>query len=193
MDKKTASFICFIMLVMFGIGVFVGPKLVSSRNSGALSKTPGENQKNFQAGWETAKKRISETGLCRSAGEGEIKKVFGKIEKINGSALTVKITPLEPLADAGLDTRIIKVGSDTKIYKLIPKDTGQFQKELDQFNKSPGVSSELPSFFEKQEAGLADIQKGHEIEVLTGSDIKNQKQFSASEIDIQNAVYRTIQ
>jgi hypothetical protein len=202
MAKKSIIAIV-ILIVAFVLGILLGIK-INRNNSGTKNIGPDT----FQAGWDAAKKRLSESefGMLGAPGNAEIKTVSGKVEKVSGNTATIKITPLEILADPNLDTRAIEIRNDTKIYQFVKRDQVQYQKELDAFNKqmnefiNPKTPPERigepiapPEMFEKKEAKLSDIQAGQQITVVAGENIKDSKTIKAVEITIQpeSAIFPT--
>ncbi|PIR12747.1 hypothetical protein COV49_04420 [Candidatus Falkowbacteria bacterium CG11_big_fil_rev_8_21_14_0_20_39_10] len=196
--KKTIIISLIIALAFFALGYFVRDAKVYP--VGQLVK----GTDNFQAGWEAAKKRLADSGFV-AMGNFAINNVNGQVIAVQGKAVTLKIRPLEPLADADLDERIVNVDDNTKIYILSQKDQAQYQSEMDEFNQKireqtnnpsePGQASVSstrpimsPEFFVKKEASLADIKSGAMINVVAADkDIRNTKQFSAAKIEIQPA------
>jgi len=182
MTKQTITTIIIIALVFFGIGF-----------SFANYYKPSDNT--FQAGWEAAKQRLTETGFAPTIDGIEIISVRGVIQEIGDNKIYLKIQPLSPLADSELDNRIIEIDENTKIYELIEKNTYQYQKEMDEFNQkmqeqmnNPETITELimlPESFVKQEINFNEIQVDQQITVVAQEDIKDIKQFKAIEIMIQ--------
>ena len=154
----------------------------------------------YQAGWNTAEQRLIETGFAPIMGieDMEIRTVNGTVQEINNDKITLKIYPLEPLADSSLDIRVIEV-ANAKIYKFIEKNQEQFQKEMEEFEikmreQAENSNSEIidmseplmpPEMFIKQIANLNDIKVGQQLTVDTDIDIREAKQFKASKITIQ--------
>lgn len=155
----------------------------------------------FQAGWDAAKKRLSDSGASPSSGMNiEVKSLTGEISEISGDKITLKIRPLEPLADASLDTRIIVVDSATKIYSLEPKDQKEFTAEMDAYNKKmrAGVAQTIsttsatsttpvtpilpPEGFKRTVISISDLKVGQMINVSSDKNIKEVKEFNATEI-----------
>ncbi|MDP2736699.1 MAG: hypothetical protein Q8O59_02860, partial [bacterium] len=169
-------------------------------STGSLAK--GANT--YQAGWDAAKKRLSDSGFAAAPmADFEINNVFGQVTAVQDNAITLKIRPMEPLADPDLDERIIKVDANTKIYIQEQKDQAEYQKEMEDFNKkmqeqinnmpapsqapaTPSAAIMPPEFYTKKQASISDIKTGAQINVIAvDKDIKNTKQFSAAEINIQ--------
>jgi len=171
-------------IIFFVLGCFI---------SGGVGMM-GENT--FQAGWDAAKKRLTETGFFPNLGDEatEIKSVNGVVQEIKGDKITLKIQPLEPLADSKLDIRVIEVG-EAKIYQLVQKDMEEFQNEIKEFkekmqaqlNDSEEATEQIvpPEFFLKQEISLDKIKIDQQITVIAGEDIKEIKQFEAIEVVVQ--------
>ena len=186
-------------LIFFSLGYLIGSAKVSPTGKLAISANT------FQAGWEAAKKRLADSGFAAPMANLEINNVSGQVTAIQDNAITLKIRPLEPLADPSLDERIVKVDANTKIYTLEQKDQAEYQKEMADFDKKmqeqlknplePGQAPAAaagaimpPEFFVKKEASISDIKVGMNINVIAADkDIKNTKQFSAAEINLQPA------
>jgi len=186
-----------VALIFFSLGYLIGSAKVSPTGKLAISANT------FQAGWEAAKKRLADSGFAAPMANLEIKNVSGQAIAVQGDAITLKIGPLEPLADPSLDERTINVDANTKIYILEQKDQTQYQSEMAEFNKKmqeqlknppkPGETPAAaagaimpPEFFVKKEASISDIKVGMNINVIAADkDIKNAKQFSAAEINLQ--------
>ena len=76
------------------------------------------------------------------------------------------------------------------------KDPAQYQAEMEEFERKMGEEMEnpeeipepvvFPEMYNKEEAGLADIEVDQRISVKTEGDIKEVKQFKAVEITIQS-------
>jgi len=188
-----------VALIFFSLGYLIGSAKVSPTGKLAISANT------FQAGWEAAKKRLADSGFAAPMANLEINNVSGQVTAIQDNAITLKIRPLEPLADPSLDERIVKVDANTKIYTLEQKDQAEYQKEMADFDKKmqeqlknppkPGETPAAaagaimpPEFFVKKEASISDIKVGMNINVIAADkDIKNTKQFSAAEINLQPA------
>jgi len=195
--KKTIIISLVVALVFFTLGYLIGG--INITPTGQLVK--GANT--FQAGWDAAKQRLADSGFFAPMGNFEINNVSGEVIAVKDNAITLKIRPLEPLADPSLDERIVKVDANTKIYTLEQKDQAEYQKEMADFDKKmqeqlknplePGQAPippvgdvGPPEFFVKKEASISDIKVGMNINVIAADkDIKNAKQFSAAEINLQ--------
>ncbi|MBU1246949.1 hypothetical protein KJ973_02800, partial [Patescibacteria group bacterium] len=184
----------FIAVIFFGLGY-----ITSKSHKQLCPQTTNEQKGDFQAGWDAAKQRLSETGFMPMLDDiesMEIKTANGEVTEINGNKISVKIYPLEPLADLELDNRVVEVDENTKVYQSVVKDQKEFQKELDEFRKKiderinnpEGNTGPLtpPSGFIKKETNLAAIKIGQQITVTAEQDIKNLEQFKAIEIIIQS-------
>jgi len=202
MTKKEIAIVACVVILTFGIGAFagfkigsVGPKFKSN------PAAPNEND-SFQAGWDAAKKKLEESRPALS-GTAEIKTLSGQVEKVDGSNITLKINnALDPLADPNLGTRIVATDSNTKFFQQTQKDQATYQKEMEDFNKkmqeqksagktaaAPPTNPEQPLTppqpFEKKEISLADIKADQQVTVTSADNIKDAKQFKATEITVQ--------
>jgi len=146
----------------------------------------------FQAGWSAAKQRLEDSGLMPAADNLEIKTVSGEVAQIKDNQIEIKIQPIEPLADPALDTRIVQIQDDTKVYQIEQKSQADYQKEIEEFNKklkeqaAQPVAGSLtsPEPFIRKQASLSDIKVGQRIYVLATDNIRTAKEFKAVEISI---------
>ena len=185
--KKTFLLILAFILV-FALGVFAGSKIKKG-------KTPQGVENSYQAGWDAAKQRIEQTGLGGPKMDNiEIKTISGTIEKIESNKITIKAMPLGALSDPALDSRIITVSNDTKIFQLTQKDPAQLQKEMDEFqskmkaleeNKEQSTENITPvQPQDKKQVQLSDLKVGQQVSITSTENIKDKKEFAASEISI---------
>jgi hypothetical protein len=206
MSKKIVI-IVITAIVFFGLGYFISPSKIITKEAKNIIK--GEDT--YQAGWEAAKQRLAESNFMPTMimKDIEIKSVSGSVQKIEGNKITLKIQPLEPLADPDLDIRIIDA-SKAKFYKSVQRDMEEYQKEMDEFNLKiqAQMNSEIltpeelsagviappemnvepimpPAMFIKKEVSISEIQNNQQITVITEEDIKDKKEFKAIEVSIQ--------
>jgi len=135
-----------VALVFFTLGYALGaslsPKTGGKTSSFLSGLSTGANT--FQAGWDAAKKRLADSGFGAPMANLEIKNLTGQVTAVKDNAITIKISPLEPLADPSLDQRIVKVDANTKIYVLVQKDQALYQKEMEEFNRKMQVQAKNP-------------------------------------------------
>ena len=176
-------------IVLLAIGGAVG--FMVARQGGQAGST-----NTFQAGWDAAKKRLADTGFVLPM-MGEMKSVSGTVQEIKNDGMTVKIRPLEPLADPALDVRTVKFDANTKFYLQKQKDPATYQKEFADFNRAmqqaaaqagkgaapvnPAAAAITPPQpFEKVEINRGDIKKNEQATVMAANDIKDAKEFVAT-------------
>jgi len=162
-------------------------------------------QDTFQAGWAAARAKLNEsgfTGICEIPKidmNKDIKRLSGEIQEISGNKITLKIQPLEILADESLNTRIITVDAATKMYSYElkgPQEQAAYmitynkemaaRKDMAVRNKGAATIPEpvaLPDPYKKVEISLSDLKAGQTINIKAGEDIKEVKEFTAVEID----------
>lgn len=189
MNKKIIYF-AFLFLLVFLFGFFLGNKSRLLQKSGVPGSISKGQENTFQAGWDAAREKVAESGPLAYLASAEIKNISGQVTEVKGNKVTLKTTSADPLADPGLETRIVEVAGNTKIYQLVAKSPEQFQKEMSEFIAKTGNNAEgltPPSSSEKKEVGLSDIKVGQEVYATADEDIKSLKQFEALEIDIQPA------
>ncbi len=146
----------------------------------------------YTVGWNAAKQRVANSGLVPLLPvNAQVENVYGTIQSVVDSKITVKIRPVDVFANSSLDTRVIDVTNDTKIYNLEQVDQQTYMVEMSAYIKkmqATGTSSTTPiappSPFAKTEISLPDLKVGDGITVNAGSNIRNAEEFSAAEIDV---------
>jgi len=186
MPKQTITIII-IALGAFALGFFISDYSPLAAN---------QNQEDtFEAGWQAAEQRLEETGYFPSLSEEEeINSVSGEIKEIRGNKITLNIFPLEPLANPELDTRVIEVGEETKIYQMEEKNQEQYQREMADFEEAMQTAVDNPenlidivppdSFTEK-EISLDSLQIGQQISAQAEEEIRDIQQFKVIKIVVQ--------
>jgi len=175
---SSKTIIIILILISFGFGYFIGSDI-------ATDKT-----------WQKAKERLDE--YITWPEEMEITSISGEVQQIQGNKISLKISPLEPLADPSLDYRVVEVDEDTEFYRLLEKNEEQYQKEIEEFDQRTegemiGPEGEVteaaeiapPDSYTQEEISLADIEVGQRINVRTEENIKEVKQFKAVSVTVQ--------
>ncbi len=180
------------------IALFVVGLIVGTIASGWIIKqnTPdgvsGENT--YEAGWNAAKARLTASpqfGVMMNTPD-ERKTLSGVVESVTVDKVSIKINPLEPLASPTLDSRVIIITSATKITRIVQPDQETFQKEMEAFKKSMQTAPQKGTVIKppeqqphtKQDAILVDIKVGDTITATAVENIKEIKEFTAIEIQI---------
>ena len=114
--KKTIIISLVVALGFFFIGYFIGAK-----------------DGTYQAGWDSARKRLSESGYLPNMNNAELVVASGEVKAIADKTVTLKTKPLDPLSDVEPSERIIETDENTKIYLLEQKNQAEYQKELQEF------------------------------------------------------------
>lgn len=198
--NTTKQFLIIILvttIICFSLGFFLGANFYKKGNTLIKSKNT------FQAGWDTAKQRLVEAGLSpRAEQDIEINKVKGEVLDIKNNKVSLKISPLEILADPDLDYRIVNVNNTTKISFKVPKNKDKYKREVEEFEQKMSTFDprslvtegqdieqfEMPKFPESyifKLGKLSNIKVGDNIIVIASENIKNSKKFNADEIIIQ--------
>lgn len=177
-------------LVILFVGMGIGSMI--SRKGSLMG---GEDT--YQAGWDAAKKRLSESGFGFPAAV-EVMNVSGTVQEVSSTGMTIKIRPVEPLSDPALDVRTVTFDANTKFYQMKQKDPVQYQQEIRDFNakiqslitksgtQAPPIETP-PQPFIKTPVTAQDIKKDTLVAVTAGSNIKDTKTFVATEVSIQQA------
>jgi hypothetical protein len=194
MQKNTIFIIIVVTSLLFTVGYFTGQIMSDYANKQKLSDQNLQKSGNtYSDGWSAAEQRLKTIGLIPPDSEKvEYKKVSGEISKIDDNMITLKIRPLEALADPSLDERIVKTTSTTSVTKLVLKKPEVLRDELEAFRKlsqKPNVdpriieSYVMPDAYIRTPAVLSDLRTGFFVQVVTNDNIKAIKEFFAKEIN----------
>lgn len=191
MKKYGMSLVSGIVILFVGIG------LGSMISRGGSAGTPNGEPNTFQAGWDAAKKRLSESGFGFPS-PVEMTSVSGIVQDISASGMAVKIRLPEPLSDPSLDARMVTFDAHTKFYQIKQKDPVQYQEEVKAFNakiqalmgkagsQTPSLDTPPPPFT-KIQISAQDIKKDMSVTVTAGNNIKDAKTFVATEVTVQTS------
>ncbi len=178
-----------IVLAVLIVGMFIGMNIPAGKG--------GENT--FQAGWDAAKKRLTESGYAFPL-TAEVTTLNGEVTEAKSGSLTMKIRPLEPLADPELDVRTVTFDANTKFYRSEPKDPTVYQKEMEEYGRkmqqlsgkagapAPAAAGTPPQPVVQKEITAADIRTGDMVIVTAGKNVKEEKTFVATTIVAQTVV-----
>lgn len=194
MDTKKYLTYGGVSVVILAIGIAIGSFGINRGGS-----TPAGSANTFQAGWDAAKKRLSDTGYAFPS-MAEVISVAGTAESVSSNGMTMKIRPLEPLADPALDTRTVKFDANTKFYQIEQKDPIEYQKEVNAFNlkmkANPTALATIPGGtlqpFTKTTVTAQAIKTGMTVSVTAASNIKDAKEFAAKEVTVQIVAAPTV-
>lgn len=215
MPKKYAIILAVSAFVFFSLGLVVALQISKAMING--QKSGGNvvlSENTFQAGWEAAKQRLTDSGFYPNYEGVEITNISGTVESISGNKLAIKTALIEPLADQALEDRTVIVEDNTAINILKSKDMEIYEKEVkifeeamnkqmsqplaDDENGEPSAAAialEFPSMYETSAGKIADIKIGMRIEIKSAQDIKDALQFAAVEINayaIENVIVENI-
>lgn len=143
-----------------------------------------KEERAYLSGWNAAKGRLYEIGVLeRNEIDYPVRSVAGTVENIEKNRIYLKIIPVEALADKDLDDRVAIIDDKTKIYEYERKNEADIEEEREKL-KAKGVFQE-PELYEKKEVSISELQTKASVVVNTLEDVRNEKQFIASEIIIR--------
>jgi hypothetical protein len=184
---RSVALCAVIFVLAFTLGSLAGPKVFTVKDPSNLSVA-----NTYEAGWSAARKRLADSDIGPIINVQDMRSVRGVIESIGADRISVRIRPLDPLADPVLDNRVVLVKNTTKIIRLDRKDVKVFQKEMEVFfaNIKKGKTSSEPvrppDPFIKSAISVADLKVGDRIVALASEDIKVAKEFVATEIQAES-------
>lgn len=193
MDQQT-PLVCpshttqYIGAVIVGIIVGAGASFVYFKQAPA----PAGTENTYQAGFDAAKKLVLESpmGMVFRTPD-DVRALSGSVTAVNGDKITIHTQSTNPFADPALTDRTITITADTKIVKLSQKDPKVMQAEMAAFMKTMQAGKVTtkpvtpPTPYTSTVVTSADIAVGATLSVTARENIKNAKEFSASEIQIQ--------
>jgi hypothetical protein len=173
--------LCVIAFLIGGIvGVAADPYLPS-----ALSNA----KKGYQSGFATTKKLVEESqygNLFRTP--DDVRFVAGTVTAVDDGRVTIHVQAPNPFEDPALGDRTVLITADTKIVKFVQKDSKAYQTELATFNASAAskVAGAVPPVsFTQVALDKSSVQVGTMIVATASYNIKDAKEFIASEIQVQ--------
>ena len=191
--------IYFLIPVMLIVGLF-GGYIVGHQFGVRSVNCQIDPNDTYAAGWQAAKDRLAETGYYYQLDMSPVQEILGKIERIEGNSISIKIFPLSPLAEKALDTRIIDVNPNTQISKITEKTQAEYMAELAEYEKNHGSESaspilpeDYPKMTEEGTGSISDFKIGQEVQAYTDTDIRDIKEFTANKITIRTVDSNIIQ
>jgi len=187
MIKKIALF--FIVAVLFFGSGFMTARVIY----GKLKPIDPNNTRT--AGWEAARERLFDLGIVqKDEMDAPTMELSGDIVKVESAAITVKIRPLEPLADPNLDSRLVRIGNNTGITQTTVKDAEQFQAEMNAYREKLGNDYDQlvntddfpppPSSYTETDVTASALAVNQKVRITAGDNIRDQKEFTAETITI---------
>lgn len=170
------------------IGAYADPYLPAS-----LSNT----QKGYQSGFTAAKTLVekSSLGAFFTATPNDIRTVSGTVTAVNGDKISLHSASVEnPFDSVSINDRVVRVGSETKVIRLVPKDIKTAEAEMDAFRKALQKSgtTTASSFnappYNQMMVTASDIKLGDIVIVTADTNIKNLVEFTAQKIQIEPKV-----
>ena len=180
--QRTAEYVIGgVVLVLIGaiIGALSDPYLPASLSNA---------KKGYQAGFDAAKTLVLNSGVGNMIKTpDDIRTLQGTVTAVSGSTLTLHLRSVNPFDDPALADRTVLLDASTTIVKLVPKDPAAYQAELASFTKASkgsAASATPPALFSTVVASAASLTVGGPISVTASENIKNLKEFAASDIQI---------
>lgn len=175
-SSKSILLIVIAFLVGGIVGVAADPYLPVSLSNA---------KKSYTAGFSAARKVVEESrygNYFRSP--DDVRLLSGIATAVNDNRITLRLSSDNPFDDQTLNERSVIITADTKIVKLVAKDSKTFQAELAEFNKTPQTGS-APQPFTQVAVGAQDIKTGELLTVTASENVKMMKEFSATEIRVE--------
>ena len=174
-------------ILVIGILIGAGLTFVYVKQGGA----PSGAENTYQEGFNAAKKLVEESsfGMMLRTPD-DTRTLSGTVTSVQGNRITIHTQTMNPFEDPALLDRTIIVTKDTKISKLTTKDPKVMQSETEAFMKmmqgdNTGLPTMPPEPFVRAPSDIASIIVGTILNVTATENIKTLKEFTASEIQVQ--------
>ena len=175
-SSKSILLIVVAFLVGGIVGVAADPYLPASLSNA---------KKSYSDGFSAARKIVEESrygNYFRSP--DDVRLLSGIVTAVNDTRITLRLSSDNPFDDQTLNERVVLITPDTKILKLVVKDSKAFQTELAEFNKTPQAIS-APQPFTQVAITPQDLKTGELVTVTTSENVKTMKEFSATEVRVE--------
>jgi hypothetical protein len=186
MKKPYLIIFILIIIISFGAGLFLGKNILGKSSDKDCATA-------YQDGWNAMRDRIIKSGKIQL--EDQVYSFLGDVYKKTDTELFITPSYIDPLLSPDLDSRIVKVNTNTVIYQMTKKDNAQYQQEMTDFVKSnpnrgpdgTGLDGgqDAPSMFVKDTRTFNEILVGQRITVKADENIIEKNEFTAKEIVIQ--------
>ena len=183
MEKNTKS-----IVIVFIVGVFIGLGVAF-----AFFSPSKEDGNTYQAGFDAAKKLVKESPLgAMFISQNDIRSLTGTVTAVNGNKISVRgQASSDPFADPALNSRVVVITKDTKIFTFTPKDAKTLQAEMALFMKGSSGNGTVtppipPSMSTLTASDVSSIKVGNTVSVTAGENIKTMKEFSATEVQVNS-------
>ena len=186
MNMKNKILKLITLLLIFIIGAVLG-YLFSRNNIQECSFIDPSDT--YEVGWQEAQRRYYNSGENILKTDVSVTVIAGKVIGIDNKTFSFEITKFDPLSDPELDIRNVTIKKDTVIKKYIYKEASVYNAELEKYRqevKQDSLNEDLVSPSEQSlvMTDVSDLMIGTEMSVLSKSNIRNEKSFTAQEVII---------
>lgn len=178
------------------IGVTIIGIIIGTAASFVYFKQTSVNEaQTYQAGFNAARKLVEESSLGNFFKvQDDVRSLSGNITAVAGNRLTLHVQAMNnPFDKESINDRTVVTDANTKIIKLTPIDQKTYQTELAKFMSTSrsATSTKLipPQQFTQTVVSFGDTKVGDSVIVTAGENIKNAREFTASEIQIQPIMF----
>ena len=162
-NKFLASLVA-VFIVGGIVGVAVDPYLPS-----AVSNA----KKGYQTGFTAARKLVEESRFGSFFKmPDDMRTLSGTVTSIENDKVGIHLTSTNPFDDQILNDRTVVITADTKILKIVGKDSKVLQAELAKFDSTPTATPPLP--YTQSVGSIGDIKVGQTLTVTTLENVKTE-------------------
>lgn len=174
------------------IAVFISGGVIGIAADPYLPSALSNAKKGYDTGFAAARKVVEDSTLGNFfKTPDDVRFLYGAVTSASSTSFVIHTRESNPFEDSTLSDRIVMVTADTKIFKLVSKDAKTYQAELAAYEKSVaagGSGTTIPSPSVKVVADMNSITIGSKLLVIALENIKETKEFVASEIQIERSL-----
>lgn len=185
-SSKNLPIIVVSLIVGIALGFLLDPYLPAS-----FSNTKRSYNDGYTFGFSAAKGIVEKStvgGFFKSP--SEITMVSGTITAVKGNLLTIHSQEINnPFDGPSINNRNVTVSSTTKVFEIKNKTPEAYKAEIAEFMKKkypPEVAKNLyPTPYSRNVIEISTLKVGDLVGVISTTNIKNAKDFTAKEIQLQ--------
>jgi hypothetical protein len=144
---------------------------------------------NYQTGFHDAKTLVEKSMIGSAFATPDDVRVFrGMVTAVGENQITLHVQPINPFDDPALADRTILIDTDTSISKMTFKDKETLQSEMAVFQSKLSAGGDAvatsPQPFIFVDAVISDISAGMSVAVASTENVRDRKQFTATEVHL---------
>lgn len=190
-DYKNLIKLLSVSVISMAIGIAGGATAYSYLDQ-LLPSNLSNYKMGYQSGYETSKKLVESSPFGNFfQSQSYVKTLSGKITAVGNKSITIQTNPIKinPFEEDSIIDRTVLITDTTKIIKLVAPDAKLLKEAQERVVMIDGKPSIPIVPLKEISATLSDIKKDDNVSVTSSVNIKNSKEFTATEIKIQPSIF----